>query len=120
MAEIEIIYREGYCEYMNGNYCAQCHTAAGNHGCPMFNEGEHEKNVFPLGDCIHAMFKYKYKGMSIKNYELEKDDDPYNPHLNCMTLETRNALYSCEKVILNGEIIYGEDFDVQAERKVRR
>lgn len=47
MAEIEIIYREGYCEYMSGNYCAQCHTqVAGDHGCPMFNEGEHEKKCF--------------------------------------------------------------------------
>lgn len=27
MAEIQIIYREEYCEMMNSNHCTQCHTA---------------------------------------------------------------------------------------------
>lgn len=76
----------------------------------MFNEGKHEKNVIPFGDCIYANFKYIYKGMSIKNYELEADEDPFNPHLNCMMLKTRNDLYPCEKVVLNGKVIYGEDY----------
>lgn len=26
MDEIEIVYREGYCECMVGDYCTQCHT----------------------------------------------------------------------------------------------
>lgn len=112
MADIEIIYREGYCELMGNDYCMQCHTqCAGDLGCRMFNEGKHEKNVIPFGDCIYAVFENKYKGMSIKNYALEEVKDPYNPHLNCMMLKTRNNLYQCEKVVLNGKIIYGEDFD---------
>jgi hypothetical protein len=116
MADIEIIYSEGYCECMGGDYCMQCHTqVAEDLGCKMFNEGKHEKNVIPFGDCIHANFKYIYKGMSIKNYELEALDDPYNPHLNCMMLKTRNDWYQCEKVVLNGKVIYGEDFDAQTE-----
>ncbi len=69
-----------------------------------------------LEPCEDA-FKYIYKGMSIKNYELEEDDDLYNPHLNCMMLKTRNDLYQCEKVVLNGNIIYGGDFEPQAERR---
>lgn len=65
----------------------------------------------PSRDCIYAKFKYIYKGMSVKNYELQELDDPYNPHLNCMTLETRNRIYCCEKVIkviLDGKCIYDE------------
>lgn len=120
MADIEIIYREGYCECdcMGTKYNTQCHTqCAGDLGCGCFSDGKQRPNVIPFGDCIHAMFKYKYKGMSIKNYELEEEDDPYNPHLNCMMLKTRNNWYECEKVVLNGKVIYGEDFDAQAERR---
>ena len=112
MAEIEIVYREPYCECMGGDFNTQCYThAAKDLGCKMFNEGKHEKNVIPFGDCVHAAFKYKYKGMSIKNYELEEFIDDYNPHLNCMMLKTRNDWYECEKVVLNGKVIYGEDFE---------
>ena len=111
MAEIQIVYREGYCDFdcMGTEYNTQCHTqCAADTGCKFFNEGEHLHNVIPFGDCIHAKFKYIYKGMSVKNYELQELDDPYNPHLNCMTLETRNRIYFCEKVILDGKCIYDE------------
>ena len=109
MAEIQIIYREEYCEMMNSNHCTQCHTAcASDLGCNMFNEGKHEKNVIPFGDCIYAKFKDIYKGMNIKNYELEEFQDTYNLHLNCMMLKTRNKIYECEKVILDGKCIYNE------------
>lgn len=115
MAEIEIIYREGYCERMGCDYDTQCHTSvAEDLGCPMFNVEEHEENVIPFGACIHAKFKYIYKGMSVKNYELrvyDVYDDPYNPQLSCMMLKTRNGSYDCEKVVLNGKVIYGEDFE---------
>ena len=115
MAEIEIIYREGYCERMCGDYHIQCHTECGEDmGCQMFNGGKHGENHIPFGDCIFAKFKYKYKGMSIKNYELEEDNDPFNPHLDCMMLTTRNGWYPCEKVVLNGKVIYGENFDEKA------
>lgn len=112
MAEIEIIYREGYCECMGGDYCAQCHTqCAEDLGCKMFNEGKHEKNVIPFGDCVHANFKYVYKGASVKKYEIEKFEDDYNPHLNCMFVTLGKTMYECEKVVLNGKVIYGEDFE---------
>lgn len=111
MAEIEIIYREGYCEFeciRTNIYCMQCHTqAAEDLGCPTFCEDEHEDC-----GCDFAKFKYILKGMSIKNYELEVVDDPYNQHLNCMMLRTRNKSYQCEKVVLNGEVIYGPDFEL--------
>jgi hypothetical protein len=32
-----------------------------------------------------------------------------------MMLKTRNDWYQCEKVVLNGKVIYGEDFDAQTE-----
>lgn len=109
MAEIQIVYREGYCAYGGEDYCTQCHCqCAGDLGCNMFNEGKHEEDVIPFGVCIYAKFKYIYKGMDIKNYELKELQDTYNPHLNCMMLETRNKIYECEKVILDGKCIYNE------------
>lgn len=117
MAEIQIVYRQGYCDCYNTNYCAECHTQdAINLGCRMFNDGKQESTIenghliihIPFGDCKYAKFKYIYKGMSLKNYELEELDDYFNPHLNCMILETRNSIYYCEKVILDGKCIYDE------------
>lgn len=109
MAEIQIIYRKEYCKMRGSDFCTQCYTAcASDLGCNMFNEGKQEKNVIPFGDCIYAGFKYIYKGMNVKNYELEEFQDPYNPHLNCMMLETRNKSYECEKVIIDGKCIYNE------------
>lgn len=109
MAEIKIIYRKGYCEMMGAFFCRQCYTeCASDLGCNMFNEGKHEEDVIPFGDCIHAKFKYIYKGMNVKNYELEELQDTYNLHLNCMMLKTRNKIYECEKVILDGKCIYNE------------
>lgn len=114
MADIEIIYREGYCDCMNDNYCMQCHTCCADAlGCRRFATTKHEKDVVPFGDCVWAMFKYKYKGMSVKDYELEEVNDPYNPHLDCMMLETKNARYPCKKVVLNGKVVYGENFEPQ-------
>ena len=110
MADIEIIYREGYCEMMKSDdFCEQCHTdMASNTECSMFNEGKQEKNVIPSGDCIYAKFKYIHKWMGVKNYELEEFQDSFNPHLNCMMLKTRNKIYECEKVILDRKCIYNE------------
>ena len=109
MAEIQIVYREGYCDCNEAVYNTQCHTMAGEDlGCRMFDNGEVDCNVVPFGDCAHAKFRYIYKGLSVKNYELEELDDPYNPHLNCMVLKTRSKRYYCEKVILDGECIYDE------------
>ena len=113
MAEIEIIYREGYCLYNYDIYCMKCHMGcAEDVGCLMFKKETFEENDIPFGDCVYAKFKYIYKGMSIKNYELKVDDDPYSPYFNCMMLKTRNGLYPCEQVVLNGKVIYGEDFEL--------
>lgn len=57
--------------------------------------------------------------MNIKNYELEEFQDTYNLHLNCMMLTTRNKIYECEKVILDGKCIYNE-YDVQSKQKTGR
>lgn len=112
MAEIQIVYREGYCEYFGTDYCVQCHTAcAGDMGCRMFDEGEHEENEIPFGDCTHAKFKSIYKGMTVKSYELEEFEDPINIHLNCMVLTVRNKSYYCDKVILDGKCIYDNTID---------
>ena len=115
MAEIQIVYRKGYCDCECAVYDTQCHTqCAEDLGCRNFNDGKREDTFIndqrvihiPFGDCIFARFKTIHKGMSLKNYELEELDDPYNPHLSCMVLKTRNAVYFCEKVILDGKCIY--------------
>ena len=109
MAEIQIVCSEGYCDFdfMGTEYNTQCHTqCAADRGCEFFSEGEHSPNVIPFGNCIHAKLHYIYKGLSVKNYELAELNDPYNPHLSCMTLKTRNVTYYCDKVTLDGTCIY--------------
>lgn len=109
MAEIQIVYREGYCEYgcMATDYDTQCHTqCAADMGCKFFNDGEHLPNFIPFGDCIYAHFRTKYKGVTTKKYDIEEMEYPYNPHLNCMLVKIGNRIYQCEKVILDGKCIY--------------
>ena len=75
MAEIQIVYRKGYCDCDGSDYCTQCHTgSAEGLGCKMFNDGEPEDSFennrriirIPFGDCIFARFKNIHKGMSLK------------------------------------------------------
>lgn len=111
MAEIQIVYREGYCDcpYLHGydHYTDQCQTdCAEDKGCEGYDSGKHEGNVIPFRNCIHAMWRTKYKGASVKNYQIEKYEDDYNPHMNCMIVTIGNTNYACTKVKLDGECIY--------------
>lgn len=113
MANIEMVYREGYCELgdlKETDYSKQCHTCvASDAGCPCFNDGQTDSRVVPFGDCIHAKFDTKYKGMARKRYDIWKHEDDYNPHLNCMVVSTGKREYDCSKVIVDGKVIYDED-----------
>ena len=124
MAHIEITYRKGYCDFGLDEYCKFCHCDyAKDVGCGLFDDGSREDGfrrednlrngeiikVIPFGDCIHAKFRYGYKGMTVKNYELMEYYDTYNLHMNCMILKTRNGYYECEKVTLDGVCVYGEE-----------
>lgn len=109
MAEIQMVYREGYCDFdcVGTDYNTQCHTqCAADTGCKFFNDGEHLPNHIHFGDCIHANFRTKYKGVTTKKYDIEEMEDPYNPHLNCMLVKIGNRIYQCDKVVLDGECIY--------------
>lgn len=114
MAEIDIVYRKGYCEYKQADYCTQCHTqCAEDLGCRCFSEGERKQNVIPFGDCEHAKFKYGYKGSFVKNYEIEEIEDDYNPHLSCALVKLGSRMYECERVILNGKVLYNTHDDLE-------
>lgn len=107
MANIQIIFREGYCDTYDGEYCCQCHTgAAGDLGCSRFSNGKREPNKLPFGNCVHAKFRMIYKGVTTKNYTIEPFEDTYNLHLNCMLVTVGKKVYECEKVSIDGECIY--------------
>lgn len=114
MADIEIVYRRGYCEYNLPDYCGQCHTCcADDLGCMCFcsevNEPcENVLAVIPFGDCARARFDYIIKGWTGKRYEMEECRDPYNPHLDSMLVTLGNREYDCVKVTLNGKEIFNE------------
>ena len=122
MAEIQIVYREGFCGYYAEYYgwhnvfSLQCYTVcAGDVGCRGYSDGGKRYDddgieIIPTGDCVYACWKYKYKGWSGKNYEIEELHDPYNPQLDCMRVKLGRTEYDCVKVILNGECIYN-DYD---------
>ena len=111
MADIEIVYRVGYCDdcIYSKNYNTQCHTCvAEDMSCKGYSNGVHNENVIHFGDCVNARFKYIRKGWTGKRYEMEEMNDDYNPHLNCMEVILGNTLYYCVKVVLNGKCIYNE------------
>lgn len=118
MAEIQIVYREGFCGYSDWQkeFNTQCYTVvAGDAGCRAYSDGgkrygDDGIEIIPTGECIYACWKYKYKGWSGKNYEIEELHDPYNPQLDCMRVKLGRTEYDCVKVILNGECIYN-DYD---------
>lgn len=120
MAEIQMVYREGYCDYTRGEYCIQCHTAcAHDSGCRYYYEGvtENDANgvlLIPFGDCLRAKFMYKYKGWIGKRYDIEELSDQYNPHLDCMIVRIGGRRYECVKVVLDGKCIYNE-YDEEGE-----
>lgn len=119
MAEIQIVYREGYCDYNLPDYNTQCHTCvASDMGCRYFYQeeavSENGIKVIPFGDCNRAQFKYKYKGWSGKRYEIEECFDPYNPQLDSMIVTLGRKAYDAVKVILDGKCIFNE-FDEEKD-----
>lgn len=107
MADFQIEYKEGYCG-LDYEYCGQCHTCVADHmGCKGY-KGYDGKGY---GECEFALFNIKYKGMTVKKYEMEEYSDGYNPMLDCMLLTTRSGRYECRKVILDGVCIYPERGD---------
>lgn len=119
MAEIQIVYREGYCDYGLPDYNTQCHTCCGEDlGCKCFLQdeitGENGIKVIPFGDCSRAKFMYKYKGWSGKRYEIEECFDPYNPQLDSMIVTLGRKAYDAVKVILDGKCIFNE-FDEEKD-----
>lgn len=116
MAEIQIVYREGFCDHWSGGegFHGQCYTScARDMGCRWYSDGGEKVSpdgvkIIPFGDCVYAAWKYKRKGWSGKNYEMEESEDPYNPHLDCMIVTLGRTEYECVKVILDGKCIYNE------------
>ena len=116
MAEIQIVYREGFCEYSDWQreFNTQCYTVvAGDVGCKAYSDGGRTMGDdgilnIPAGDCVHAKWRYKYKGWVGKNYEMEEVHDPYNPHLDSMRVILGRTEYDCVKVTLDGKCIYNE------------
>lgn len=123
MADIQIVYwAEDYCDFNIGNYCMQCHTVnAEDLGCKYFipddaGTAENGRKIIPFGNCERAKVKYKLKGWSGKNYEMEEFTDPYNPHLDYMQVTLGRKTYDCVKVILDGKCIYN-NYDDEEEKK---
>lgn len=116
MGVIQMKYREGHCDMsydlIDTNYSGQCHTVVAEcGGCRYYSDGSYTKDdgtkVIGCGVCIHAYFKTLYKGVSVKNYEMEEYEDSYNPWLNCMLVTIGKRTYECDEVILDGKLIYG-------------
>lgn len=116
MAEIQIVYREGFCNHWSEgeHFCIQCYlSCASALGCKWYSDGSGKKTedgipIIPFGNCVHADWKYKYKGWSGKNYEMEEIHDPYNPHMDSMNVLLGRTEYDCVKVTLDGKCIYNK------------
>ena len=120
MADIQIVYRVGYCAHHNDEeYSYTCHTSYAKDfsGCRGFSYGDNKGGVeftvdgkpfsfVPYGDCAYAKYIYKYKGWTGKRYEIEPYENNFSPELDCMIVTIGNKQYDCVKVILDGKCIY--------------
>jgi len=104
MAEIQMVYFSEYCDsYAAEKFCHQCLTEyARGVECPSLCIGSD-------GSCIFAKLKRAYKGITVKNYTIEEQDweDVYGGFT--MEVSVRGGIYTCEKIILNGECIFDEN-----------
>ena len=126
MAEIQMTYRVGRCRMqecgLGTNYCEQCHTSlAEDTGCRYFNAYVYDSpNIRPYGDCVHAVFDTKWKGVSTKNYEIEEINDNFYPEFDCALVHIGKKVYECTKVILDGVRIYpAEEEEDEQNRHIR-
>ena len=100
MADIEIVYRVGYCYCECSEYDRQCHTQyAEDIGCRKFSHPSHEDNVIPFGDCICAKFEYRYKGWTGKRYDIEEVED-IKIKIKILYQKMKEILEDREKIIL--------------------
>lgn len=114
MANIEIVYRKGSCEFNFSKYKPYCHSEYACEAppdCSYFSDGtDIRAGVIGYGNCVHAKYQYCYKGMSTNNYEVEEDDN--EP---IMLVKIGKKEYECVKVKLNGKCIFNE-FDDEEEK----
>ncbi len=110
MAELQLTYRRGCCQLRMEDYCEQCHTCAADMiGCDMYDNGKTNACLFPFGDCRYAVLRVGYLATTTKNYQMEPEENAYNPHLNCMIVRLRGKIYKCTKVKLDGETVYDSE-----------
>lgn len=109
MANIQMEYRQYFCELDGCPFCGQCFTdAASDLGCYTFCDGkDHNINRIPHGSCIHANIRTAYKGITTKKYEAEVIYDLYEAD-EYMSVKIGGKYFDCDKVILDGVQIYPE------------
>lgn len=110
MANIQMEYREYFCELDQEEICEQCFTScASDLGCRCFHDGkDREGRRVPYGDCIHGAILTQYKGVTTKSYEMEHVIDRYEND-EYMLVKIRGKYYECDKVILDGVQIYPDE-----------
>lgn len=113
MAEIQIVYSEWKCKYGLPEFNTQCITeAGGDTDCFGYDGGDRYIDggirIIPFGNCVNAERIYRFKGISTKSYEMEPLEDTFNMHLNCMVVTIRGKRYYCDKVKIDGKVIYNE------------
>lgn len=119
MSNLDIVFREMHCRFADSDslcqVCGQCYTDyATDLGCSYYRGDEvHDEwingekvRVIPCGGCVHADYRYIYKGFIDVEYEMEKSTDPYDPLY--MEAWIDGERYECVKVSLNGKTIYNE------------
>lgn len=104
-AFLQIEYDELYCalhwhEYFSEHWCADC-NAPGPPDCPYYISNTTERRIDDT--CTHVACVHKYKGMTVKKYEIGNDEE--FPGL-FMWVTVGGKEYRCDKVILDGVKIF--------------
>lgn len=112
MADIQMEYRKYKCSFGCSEICTQCLSEfASDVDCHFFDGGRTVKRedgriCIPYGNCIHAYMEKSYKGIQVKNYEIEHIEN-YEMG-DYMSVKIRGKYFECNKVVLDGVQIFPE------------
>ena len=127
MSDIQMTFEKAYCTadgYTKDYFCEDCFTEwAEDIGCPYYSgkrsghvsHGDEILGWVNFDHCLDAALQTIHKGMATKNYEVEYDEHPYRPGVDCAIVTARNRKYVCSRVVIDGWQVFPLSDNKEAE-----
>lgn len=105
MAEIQIQYRDYYCDICPHLACHGCETSL-----VEFTDCRYCRRYPDECGCSYIRVRNAYKGCKTQTYEINEAKEYYNDIVDEYALVTiRNKRYICDEVKIDGKIVYPKE-----------